>query len=170
MNNALTGNDGANVILTNVNPTVSNPIAIHDYQWWMSLSVRDITTTFPTDLYYEPSWPDGILHFWPVPNTDYGLQLITRLVLADVSINDAINLPPGYHNALMLTLAEDTASSFGQSVAPKIEQKAIEARARIFRNNDFHPRISTQDAGMPSNHRNRATFNYKTGLDMNVNN
>jgi hypothetical protein len=48
-------------------------------------------------------------------------------------------------------------------------KKAREARNRIFINNDFTPSLTTQDSGMPSPNRNRCTFNYRSGLDMNVN-
>lgn len=161
--------DGANVILDNVTPSVRNPINVRDYQWWQSVSVREVTSTFPTDLYYEASWPNGILHFWPKPTAAYGLELLTSHTFAQVTISDTLNLPSGYHNAIMLTLAEDVASAYGRQITPLTRTKAREARDRILTVNTFVPRLQTQDAGMPSNTRNRASFNYRTGLDMNTN-
>jgi hypothetical protein len=160
---------GANVILDTVSPSVRNPITLRDYQWWMNLTVRSVTTTFPTDVYYAPDWPNGTLHFWPKPTQPYGLELVSSLTLGQVTLSDTVNLPMGYQNALVLTLAEDVASMFGRQPTPLTMTKAREARARIFQVNDFTPRIRTQDAGMPSNHRNRSNFNYRTGLDINVN-
>lgn len=161
--------DAANVILNNVNPTVRNPINIRDWQWWAGVSVRDVHTTFPTDLYYEANWPSGILKVWPVPTAAYGLEIVTTNTFGQVTVTDTINFPSGYHAAIMLTLAEDLASPFGQTLLPLTSTKAREARARIFAMNEFSPRLRTQDAGMPSNSRNRASFNYRTGLDMNTN-
>lgn len=159
----------ANVILDNVSPDVRNPIVVRDYQWWASVSVRAVTSTFPTDVYYEPDWPLGILHFWPKPTSTYGLELVTSNTFAQVALADTLNLPSGYQNAIMLTLAEDLAPAFGRSPNGTTTTKAREARARIFSVNEFVPRLQTQDAGMPSNTRNRATFLYRTGLDSSVN-
>jgi hypothetical protein len=161
--------ESACVVLTNVIPNVRNGITMRDYQWWDGLTVQAVTTTFPTDLYYEPNWPNGILHFWPTPDTPYGLELTTRKTLDEVTINDTFSMPPGYLNAVMLTLAEDISSTFGRTLSPTTIEKARAARHRIFMNNDFTPSLVTQDAGMPSNSRNRCSFNYRTGLDMNSN-
>jgi hypothetical protein len=160
--------EAANVILNNVTPNVQNPINLRDYQWWANLTVRSVTTTFPTDLYYAPDWPNGILHFWPKPTIAYGLELVYRNVLSQVALDDTINLPPGYQNALMLTLAEDVATPLSREVPAMTTKKAREARARIFSNNTFTPRLVTQDAGMPSNSRNRSAFNYRTGMNITV--
>lgn len=161
--------DGGNVILNNVTPAVQNPIQMRDWQWWLTLTVRQVTTTFPTDCYYEPNWPLGVLHFWPKPTVNYGLELVARKTLAQVTLADSFNFPVGYQNALMLTLAESLSVPLGRTLQPGTVTKAQQARARIYANNAFTPELSTQDAGMPSNSRNRASFNYRTGLDMNVN-
>lgn len=162
--------DGGNVLLNNVSPVVSNPLNVRDYQWWLNLTVRAVTTTFPTDVYYEPGWPNGTLHFWPKPTAAYGLELVMRNTLATVTITQSVTMPPGYQNAIMLTLAEDIAAAYTGAEAPApTVKKAQQARARIYRNNDFTPRITTQDAGMPSTDRNRSAFNYRTGLNMTVN-
>lgn len=160
--------DGANILLNNVDPVVSNGINLRDYQWWLGLPVRGISTSFPTDLYYEPNWPNGILHFWPVPDTAYGLELTYRTVLSQFEMNTAFSMPPGYQKALTLTLAENIApalgatalSSFGQT-----KQAASLARVQIGINNDFVPTIATQDSGMPGNYGYRTSFNYLTGMN-----
>lgn len=156
---------GANVILDNVSPDVRNPIAIRDYQWWQGVSVRSVTTDYPTDLYYAPDWPLGVLHFWPKPTTAYGLELVITADFATVGINDTVNLPSGYHNAIMLTLAENIAPSFvGANLTPLTITAGRKARAIIFANNVLTPRLETQDAGMPRNNRNRCNWNYRTGM------
>lgn len=161
--------EAGNVLLDNVTPVVSNPINIRDYQWWASLTVKNVTSQFATDCYYETAWPNGILHFWPKPQANYGLELFIRQLLSSVASGDTINLPPGYQRALTLTLAEDLSEPLARVLPPNTARKAMEARAAIFRNNEFSPLIMTQDAGMPSRPRNRSSFNYRTGLDINVN-
>lgn len=158
--------DGANAILDNVSPAVQNGINIRDWQWWLDLNVRAVTTTYPTDLYYEPNWPNGILHFWPKPTSAYGLELVMRNTLAQITINSTINYPPGYQNAIMLTLAEDIATPLGRPLPDVTAKKAQQARARIFANNDMPRRLWTQDAGMPSTNRYQSSFNYRTGQNL----
>lgn len=169
LNNRPVDIQGGNVLLNTTTPTVSNPLNVRDYQWWLTLTVRAVTTTFPTDVYYETGWPNGTLHFWPKPSIAYGLELALRNTLAQVVMTNTVTMPPGYQNAIMLTLAEDISTAYGANLSPLTVKKASEARARIYRNNDFTPRLTTQDAGMPSMYRNRSAFNYRTGLNITTN-
>jgi hypothetical protein len=153
--------DGANVVLNNVSPAVYTPIAVHDVDWWRGLSVPGVTSQFPTDLYYEASWPLGQVYLWPVPTVAYDVELQLRFVLAELGLADEFSLPPGYKDAIVLTVAEQAARSFGKPVDPTLRMDAAKARARIFANNDVTPRITTNDAGMPSP--SRPYFNYRTG-------
>jgi hypothetical protein len=159
--------EGANVLL-NTNPVVRNAINIRDYQFWMTLSVRQVSTTFPTDCYYETDWPNGTLNFYPIPTIAYGLELVTRSLLAPFLITGTMNLPPGYQNAITLTLAEDIAPALGKTLAPTTSMKARQARQKIYVNNDFVPSIATWDYGMPSTNRNRTNWNYLSGLNVNT--
>ena len=121
---------------------------------------------FPTDLYYEPNWPLGVLHFWPVPNTNYGLELTYRVVLPEFQMTTVFSMPPGYRKALTLTLAEDVAGPLGATALSSFQktvEKAMDARNQIGINNDFVPSLTTQDSGMPNNRGFRSNFNYRTG-------
>jgi hypothetical protein len=159
--------DMANVILNNVSPSVRNPIQIRTYQWWALNSVRRVTSQYPTDLYYEPAWPNGKIYLWPLPTQAYGLELVVRGVLNDaMTMDTAFSMPPGYKSAIQLTLAEDIAPSFGVSASQKTMQRAGEARAQISANNRVRPTLQTRDAGMPKGTSNRSSFNYRTGVNM----
>jgi hypothetical protein len=161
--------DGANVRLTNVSPVISQPINIRDWQWWQFNSVKTIQTSFPTDLYYEPDWPKGKIHFWPVPNVAYGGQLWTRKLLdEDVTLDSTFSMPPGYLNAAIYTTAEESWTQFADvdpRILSKIEELARKYRAIIFANNDFSGKLITRDAGMPGSDSNRSNFNYRSGLN-----
>lgn len=141
--------EGATLVLNTANsPQVG--IRLRDRGWYQSLSIPSLSTQMPTDLYYEPAWPNGNLYFYPVPSAAYHVILWTRIVLASLGLNDAFTLPPGYQDAITLTLAEDIAPTFEKPVAPSLARKAMEARARIFSNNIEIPLLSTQDSGMPT--------------------
>jgi hypothetical protein len=157
--------DGANLILDTSSPAVLTPIAIRDAQWWLGQSVQALSSDVPTDLYYQPDWPNGKLYFWPVPSAAYQVQLLTRVLLADTLTSGVtFTLPPGYELAVQLTLEEYAARGFGKPLPPELPRQASLARATIFANNDQIPRLETHDAGMtPGTGGRRADFNYLTG-------
>ena len=159
--------DGCNLII-NTSPTaVNTPIKVRDFQWWLGQTIPGISTTYPTDVYYQPDWPNGKLFFWPVPTAAYDVQLMIRVLLNDIpDLTTTFTLPPGYQDAITLTVAEDCFSIFpstAPAVMPLIMQKAREARSRIFDNNDQPLRLRTRDAGMEVNQGRRGDFNFWTG-------
>lgn len=159
--------EGANLVLSNGGTPTNLQITIRDAQWWLAQTVPTIATTVPTGLYYQPDWPNGSLYFWPVPTAAYDVQLMIRVLLNDVPDLDTVfSLPPGYHDAIVLTTAEDSVSALWgpqTPIPPVVEKKAREARARIFDNNDTDPRIKTKDSGMQASSGRRGDFNFWSG-------
>lgn len=146
--------DGIDLILTNVSPPVRVPIRMRDKQWYLSLSVPEIQVSTPTDCYYNPSWPNGQLYFYPVPNTAYDVVLLLRHTLDDeLTLASSLSFPPGYEDAVTLTLAVDCSAVFGREAAQSTIEAGRRARSAVFQNNDWTPRISTADAGMPGGNR-----------------
>jgi hypothetical protein len=136
-----------------------------DAEWWQNQTTPALTSTMPSDFYYDPTAVNGKIYFWPVPTVAYPVQLHVRSVLDDqLALATTLILPPGYHNALMLTTAEDLSDPLRKMWTPKQQMKAQQARARIQKNNHFPTRLKTQDAGMPSGRHSRAgIYNWRTG-------
>lgn len=156
--------DGANLILNTSSPNINIQINLRDEGWWLNQAVPDLTSSIPTDLYYAPKWPNGELNFWPVPKTAYGVQLETRTLLTALGLDTTFSLPPGYQDAITLTLAESICSAFEKATpSPTLAIDAAKARARIFGNNSISHRIQTQDAGMPERIGPRSNFNWVSG-------
>lgn len=145
--------ESAALLLPN-SSVVDLPINIWDRQWWAAQQVKGISTNVPTDLFYDPTSPDGSLYFWPVSNIarDVRLQLWQTVSQLD-AITDPIGgpgtLPPAYRTALKLTLAEMLCPGSHREANPQLVAAALHARAAVFGNNAKSPRITTQDAGMP---------------------
>src|SRR5688572_26501526 len=57
------------------------PITVRTAQWYQALSLPETDGT-PTDLYYDPSWANGKLYFYPVPIAASTVELWVRIVLA----------------------------------------------------------------------------------------
>ena len=154
----------ANVILYNISPPVRSPLRIQDADWWDANRVYSITSSLPTDVYYEPDWPNGLLFIWPVPTTAYQLELEVWTALAQFfTPQDKVSLPPGYFDALVYDLAMSLAPSFQAQISPALIALRNKAMQRITEANTETPHIATQDAGMPKAMNPQPYWNYRLG-------
>ncbi len=150
---------------------VDQPIKIRDRAWWAAQQTKNIQTNIPTDLFYDATYPDGSLYFWPVPNSGFQVRLqLWQSISSFTQITDPIGgpngpgtLPQGYRNAMMVTLAEYLAPGLNKTLKPATAKQAMEARKAIFGNNIRSPRMATRDAGMPKSTGKRGDFNWMTG-------
>jgi hypothetical protein len=157
----------ANIILNNTNPIVKVPLRIRDKDWWVSNTVPTVSTTLPTDLYYDPLYPNGAIYLWPLQSNAYGLELEVWNNLADISdLNYQFYLPQGYWRAITLSLAEAMVPAYGlspQRIA-SLSRDAMKARAVVRDLNSVSPLIVTADSGIPrGGMKNRSFFNYLSG-------
>ena len=155
--------ESANIVDTAVSPNVNVPLDVVSYREYASLAVPSIATLFPKYLYYEQDWPNGKIFLYPVPTAPYGLNIWQRTILSQLLLTDTFSLPPGYWDAITLTLAEDLCAMFDQEPSQLLMTKARQARARVEGNNLSIPRIATKDAGMQGMQR-RQDFNWLSGL------
>ncbi len=125
------------------------PITVRDAAWYAALSYPALTSSVPTDVYYQPDFPNGKLFFYPVPTAARSVELMTRLVLAQLLLTTVFALPPGYQEALTLTLEESIAGPYEQAVSPQLTKDAKNARAIIFAANRVTPRLRTRGDGLP---------------------
>lgn len=161
----------SSTLILNSGTKVDLPMNLRDEAWWAQNQVKDIQTNVPTDLYYDPSFEDGNLFFWPVPSSGNQVRLeLWGQVAQFTSLQDPLGglggpgtLPPAYRSGLKLTLAEMLQSGAQREANPELARAALYARSAIFGNNAKSPRISTQDAGMPGGRSNRGDFNWYTG-------
>jgi hypothetical protein len=143
-------------------PTWQRPLKIFDVSWWQQADNPNLTAAEPEYAGYLPDYPLGVVMLYPIPTVANGILLETWTVLSALTLAGTVALPPGYEDAITLTLAEDLASAFGQQASAMLTFKAREARARIFANNNqTDRRISTLDSGMPS--QGGGTWDYLTG-------
>ena len=132
----------------NLGSSVFTSINVRDAAWYAQQSTPAISESVPSDVYYKPDWPNGRLYFYGVPSTAYVVRLWTETLIATVVQADTFSMPPGYQTAVELTLAEELAPNFGQTVGADLARRAREARGLIFGTNDQEPRIVTADAGL----------------------
>lgn len=154
----------ANIVLNNITPNVRFALKIRDADWWAANRVQGVTTTLPTDLYYQPSWPNGNLFLWPVPTVAYLVELETWNTNAAVSLTTPFLYPPGYEDAITYTLAITLCPAFGRAVDPTLLTLAVKAMQTIQGvNSSPPPGIVLAGQGVPGGDQ-RPYFNYISGL------
>jgi hypothetical protein len=151
----------SNVILTGSTP-VDIPMMIRDNAWWAANQNKSLTSTFPTDVYYEPDVPNGQLWFWPISTSANGVRLEVWVVLQQFqNLTDPFVAPPAYQAAVTLTLGEELCDIWGTQCPPNLPRRALKARDALQSNNNLAPRIASADWGTFSSP--SGDFNYQTG-------
>lgn len=154
----------AAVVLTQTPSNIDVPMNIRDEEWWANQRVKDLKSTYPTDVYYSPDWPNGQLFFWPIPQQQNGMRLQMAYVLPEITAYDQqFSMPPAYWDAIVYPLAISLCPSFKTEASSDLLRLGAQSLKAIETNNIASPRASTADAGMPGNNR-RGGFNYYSGL------
>ena len=155
----------ATLILTDQTPQVEIPLNIRDSDWWMNQRVKALQSNIPTDLYYQSSWPNGSLYFWPLPNAAYGCRLKLWGAIAQFpSLAYAFSMPPGYEDAVTMSLAKNMAGGYKAQWGQSQEDNLKLAMRAIESNNMLSPRGPTADAGMPGTGVRGGDNNYYSGM------
>lgn len=152
-------------LTTDGGETFLAPLAKRDAAWWHSLAAPGTQSDYPTDFYYDPTWPNGSIYFYQEPgSSSVQAELWYRIVLAQLTLVDVVSLPPGYQSAITETLKERlTKLPMWKSMASQdITDAARMARGVAFANNRPIPTLCTEDSGM-SAHSGRGPYNYLSG-------
>jgi hypothetical protein len=105
------------------------------------------TGAFPECLYFNPSYPLGVIYIYPTPATGtIHLGVPTQLPNYTASAN-ALTLPPEYELAIRFSLDEILAAMFGTSLRPDIQQLAIKTRRQMKLNNFRMSPVKTSFTG-----------------------
>lgn len=140
--------NGAGLVINTSTPPVRVQLLQWDHERYARETVKTIATTVPFALYYEPDWPNGKLFLWPIPTATYGLELDTWNVLSQfATVQDNFSMPPGYQEALILTIAEGLLGPFGraneQGLVADLKERAAAARRIVQAPNIESPTLET---------------------------
>jgi len=144
--------------------TVRLTVRVHQDKgaWWASKKAPGVASVTPTDLYYEPDWPNGSMFVWVVPTVAYPLELMIQTLLLQYQLADTVSLPPGGTMAFVYSLAELIAPDFELPWTAGLEQLKRAALRRFTNLNVASPQLGTRDAGLPggSGGGRRSDWNY----------
>lgn len=107
------------------------PIGIISKDRYVELGLKSINYPWPTELWYNPTFPLGNIYFYGAPSGGGELHLFTDLILTEMTAAGAVSLPQGYKRWLLWGGARELASEYGFAWAPQMEKLYLEARDAI---------------------------------------
>jgi hypothetical protein len=157
--------ESANLIFNVHDPVVyEKPIDVWTEQRWQGCRQKTLESTYPTAVYYDHNWKDGLgkVYLWPVP-TDCGLTelvLYTPVALLEFpTLDTAFSFPPGYRRFIRTNFAAEIASEYGKQLTSDQVLAARQAKAQIKRGN-VRPAELRVDAALV---RGYDYFDWRTG-------
>lgn len=146
----------ANLIVTETTPNYSKPLNVIEVSDYSEINVPAQSGAEPFVIYYQATHPNGTIFPWPYPENAPGplanrLELYTWAQLSGFALaSTTVELPPGYEEAITLTLAEKLAQAFGKTVSAEFRDETRKARSIIGHINTVAPRMKTCDFGIPT--------------------
>jgi hypothetical protein len=118
--------------------SVSNPIEVPlevliNHDEWAAIYLKSLVATYPRKLYYEPDFPLGVIHLWPVPTSNL-IQLVLymwQVISAFTTVSDTVSFPPGYQTFMRTQLAIWLAEEYGITPTENVVTQAKEAKERV---------------------------------------
>jgi len=108
----------------------------------------------PCEVYYNPTYPQGTVTFYPTPDAVYPVSLIATVSPIPVLSSDTSLLPPEYDSALALETAVRLLNTFSMDSPLLVKQAKAAKEALLTNNSKRHIRLSKFD---------RALLNYGGG-------
>lgn len=97
------------------NPTpVDWPLRlIQSREEYSQITLKGLTAAPSEAIFYDSGFPLGSVYPWPVPNNQYELHLLVKVVLDQfANIEDVVNLPPEYEQALYAEIKVQARSAY----------------------------------------------------------
>jgi len=127
---------------------------------WACITPKDQQSTLAQKIFPNGSSPLLSLSLWPIPTQANNLILYTLKPLAAfASVNDDVELPPGFARAIRYNLAMELAPEFGREPSGLVMKAARDSKTEIVRQN-FKPTYLKSDAAGLTN---RAPYNIWKG-------
>lgn len=120
---------------------IDYPIVILTQEQYRGIPAKSIRTTLMTDLYYDPTLPNGTLYGYPIPSVNAEIKLRTRTQLQRFSdLTDVVVLPPGYEQTIVYNLAVLLGPEYERAVPADVGREAILSLMNLKRFNHETPR------------------------------
>lgn len=118
--------------------TVEIPVDLLTEAEWNRLTLKSLTSPFPTLLTYTTTFPLGTLRVFPVPTTAPTLVLYTPTAITGfANLATSYSFAPGYAQALYSNLAKNLATPLGRNLPDATAELARTSLGDIKRQNQI---------------------------------
>ena len=124
------------------------PLNVLSRDEYQAVTAKLTTSTIPTDIWYDPAYPLGNIHLYPVPSTANGLILYPwTLLTTAITWAATLAFPPGYEEAIVYNFAIRVAPEYGRSITEEVAKIARDSLTAI-RALNIVPHYMTPDPGV----------------------
>lgn len=155
----------ARMIPTGPGLSIDYPLALILAREDFSRITLKTLTTFPSAVYYDSSFPTGILYFWPIPPSgQFELHVITKQSMpVYTTLVQPLNLPPEYIPAALYNLAVELALNYGLDPRQGIVMRA-RATLQTLRTANVQPATLSMPGGVSGRYRGTGGLMVGPGL------
>jgi hypothetical protein len=123
---------------------------IRAYEDWASIPVKNVMGGLPRVIFVDSGYPTATIHVWPALTSQYELHILLLNPLVRFSeLNQDINLPDEYQEALMYNLARRLLSFYRKPIDPEIAVRASTALQTVKGANLQIPQMFLPSAILP---------------------
>ena len=123
----------AGLVLNVTSPAIEVPLYMMTDAEYAAVGIKALTSTYPTEGYYNPTMPNGTLFLWPTPTTAANtIALYTPDVLSQFPDRTTpVALAPMYARALRYNLGQELCPEFGRTLDPVVQALAVSSFASL---------------------------------------
>lgn len=135
---------------------------ITDEDYNLKIWDKSLSSNIPEYLCYSPDFPNGTIRIWNVPSIANSIHLLSEKELGTfTNLTDAIELPPGWLEALRYNLAERLAPEYGLGLDPLVLKGAATSKGILKTKARQNRPLTYQGYGVPSS--TRGTYDIYAG-------
>lgn len=125
-----------------------HPITLIDQEHYSALVAKSSESDWPEWAYYAPTYPNGTLFVYPVPdNSTHKIRIVTRTPIAEfAATSTTVSLPPGWEEALASNLAVNIAPEYETQAKPTVLAMARDSLRGIKQSNS-RPVVARHELG-----------------------
>jgi hypothetical protein len=107
------------------------PVAILTPQVWAAIPAQDLAGAMPAGIYFDRGYPIANLYVYGQPAAGELELYVWHLIPSVATLADVVVVPPGYEDAIVLSLACRLAPHFQLQVNPEVRQQARDSMMRL---------------------------------------
>ncbi len=109
---------------------IDYPLTIVSDEQYATIQLKTVGG-IPEFINYTNAFPQAVINLYPAPASGYQIFLVTEKQLNTFTLNETVNLPPGWRRMLVNNLAVELAPEYGVSIPPETVQVAKDSKAEI---------------------------------------